>query len=241
MRRYAAVLTAAALTVGLALPALAADLTVVVEAGRREHHGPVPALLEVGRATVPDQLVGRQCEFGYVTTNNTSVHDTDLVIVTGTETFLFTDIELGEQTGGSAEGQVGGEVVVYFQLNEHNLRGFAVSSLGAIVTVDCPTPETTTTTNSEVTSSTTTTTPASTVPATSSTTTTPAPTTTSLVPPTSVSSTTAPPSTPSTSPPSSLAELPQTGISTAAMSWSALAALVAGAGLSWLSRNRGDA
>lgn len=225
MRRLLAAATVGLLLVGLALPAVAADLAITFDSERREWHGAVPALVEVGRADLGFDDA-RQCVVSFKSINNTSMHNTDLLVTTGFDDFAFIDIEQGESVSTSAEGQFGGVVVVYLQLNEHNQRGFAVSSLGGTVTIDCKETPSTSTTTTAVESTTT----SSTTPIPTATTTQPNPTSTSSTT-TSTSSSTPPPAPTTTAPtvlPTAPPELPATGPDTGVLALSAVALLVFG-------------
>lgn len=234
----------ALLVTGLALPALAATFTVGFDSARREWHGPVPAVVEVARAQVPADMVGLTCQATFTAVNNESTHDTDLIVDTNGDTQVVADVESGAATVRDVGPlTLGAEVVLSLRMNEHNARGFAVSSLGGSVTFDCEEPTSTTTTTTPPSTSTSSTSPTettttlpndttTTLPVQSSTTTIPESTSTTNPAPT----TTAP--TPSstvypdpTDPPPVSETLPETGIETGHLAAIAVIALLAGGGL----------
>ena len=188
MRRLLALITVA--VVAFPLVAQADTLTVTFTAERREVHGPVPAVIEVAELDTTS-VAGQTCAVTFHASNNTSEHNTDLIVDTGGQLATVFDIERGpgSETDFDLGSLIVGDVlIVKLRLNEHNARGFAVSSLGGTVTLNCQEPPSTTTT-----------TPPTTAPTTSSSTTTPSIPTTSTLPP--ASSTTAPESTTSITPP----------------------------------------
>ena len=223
------------LLLAVALPAWAAEFTVSFESARREHHGPVPAVVQVASMQVPPDMVGLSCDATFTAVNNDSLHDTDLIVDTNGSLQVVADVESGAATvrevGPVTLGQ---SVVLSLRMNEHNARGFAVSSLGGSVTFDCQEPPSSTTTTSTIPpSSTTTTTPVTTTTLSSTTTTVP---TTSTVTPTptstSVPGTTVPTTYPDpTDPPPVKETLPETGIETGHLAAIAVIALLAGGGL----------
>ena len=179
MRRLLALITVAVLA--FPLVAQADTLTVTFTAERREVHGPVPAVIEVARLDT-SSVTGQTCAVTFHAFNNTSEHNTDLIVDTGGQLATVFDIERGP--GSETDFDLGlltvGDVlIVKLRLNEHNARGFAVSSLGGTVTLDCQEQPSTTTTTPPTTAPTTS---SSTTPATTATTTTPAPSTTAPEP-----------------------------------------------------------
>lgn len=222
----------------ISIPAWAATFDVGFAAERREHHGPVPAVVQVASAQVPADMVGLSCEATFTAVNNESMHDTDLIVDTNGALYVVADVESGAATVRDiGPVTVGSVVVVSLRMNEHNARGFAVSSLGGTVTFDCEEPPSTTTTTpaSTSTSSTSPTETTSTLqivttttlPERSSTTTTPESTSTSNPAPSSTVPSTVYPD--PTDPPRET--LPETGVDSGHLAVIALVALVSGAGL----------
>lgn len=246
MKRLAA-LSLAALIVLLALPAMAQTFTVSFDAERREWHGPVPAYVQVGTVAIPDAYHGQTCDVTFRSVNNTSEHNTDLVVESAGDSLDFFDIEQGTDLVATGQLAVGESVVVSLRLNEHNARGFAVSSLGGTVTIDCEEPPsdttTTSTTSPETTIPSSTTTPTgdtSTTVTTPPPDTTPAPTSTAPSPqPTIYPDPTDPPPVVQSSVPSG-ETLPETGVDSDHLAVVALVALVSGAGLVALTRRAAD-
>jgi len=187
------------------------------------------------------QTAPADCVASFDSVNNTSDHDTDLLIVTGGETFVMADVETGAHVFRTANVTLGDTVEIWLRPNTPNGRGKYVTSLGGKVTFECDEPTSTT-----VPESTTTTSVPIPTTTSSSTTTTPPPTTSTTVS-ISTSSTTTTPAT--TIPPTTTTwddppikhtvpepTLPNTGADTTTAAAAGLVALLAGVGLVWTAR-----
>lgn len=199
------------------------------------------------------QTAPAECVASFDSLNNTSDHDTDLLIISGGQTFVLADVETGAHVVRTVPVTLGETVEIWLRANSPNGRGKYVTSLGGKVTFECDEPTTTTTPDTTTTvpetTTTSTDTTSTTVPVSTSTTSVPSSTT---IPSTSsTTSTTVQTSSSSTiqttttwdPPPISLTvpttppdTLPRTGADTTTAAYAGLLALLAGAGLVWTSR-----
>jgi hypothetical protein len=147
-----AVLVALALWALSALPsAEAQDLTLSAPQDVRRGSG-IVALDEI---SVPSELDGRLCTAAVTSTNNSSIHPGNDLILTSTTSTEFSEVEavadeIHDDTGTLV---LGSTVRLELRFGPNG-----VSSAGWVVTIDCP-PDATTTTTSVPGSSTTTTLP----------------------------------------------------------------------------------
>lgn len=122
----------------------AADDTFVVRVPLdRTASGAPGTTVLLDQVSVEPGLVGRLCDASYEGDNNGSVHpDTDLIITSGSTTVVLDDVEAspGRITNSVGALTLGPTVQVSVRLGAD---GFA--SLGALLTIACPTPATTTT------------------------------------------------------------------------------------------------